>query len=243
MSNSFSNSNTVKKVQLPRTGFTLIELLTSIAIIGILAAILIPVVGTVRHSARSSQSLSNLRQIGTAAVLYTTDNNGNFPLLDGQERRWPAELEDYMGTDRGKSSFSDRRNPVYIDLTVPADKRNQISDYGASIMVFITRAIANRDNRGPFNISLLVDPSKIAIVGTSYIPNTGQAQWQLRTGGVADGFITGRTPGQGAPDPRLGSGNVGLVFADGHVEAIPRDLVYSDDNRERRALFDPSYYY
>ena len=46
---------------LSRSGFTLIELLTVIAIIAILAAILIPVVGSVRASARSSVCQSNLR--------------------------------------------------------------------------------------------------------------------------------------------------------------------------------------
>jgi len=41
--------------------FTLIELLTGIAIIGILAAILIPTVTRVRSSVRTAQTLSNLR--------------------------------------------------------------------------------------------------------------------------------------------------------------------------------------
>jgi len=59
--------------------FTLIELLTVIAIIGILAAILIPTVARVRGSARTAQSLSNLRQISLGAQLYMDDNKGWMP--------------------------------------------------------------------------------------------------------------------------------------------------------------------
>lgn len=59
--------------------FTLIELLTVIAITGVLAAILIPVIGAVRKSAQSSQCVSNLRQIGVAISLYANDNRGTLP--------------------------------------------------------------------------------------------------------------------------------------------------------------------
>lgn len=62
-----------------RGAFTLIELLTVIAIIGILAAIIIPTVGKVRSVAKSAQCSSNLREMGRMCQMFANDNRGRMP--------------------------------------------------------------------------------------------------------------------------------------------------------------------
>jgi prepilin-type N-terminal cleavage/methylation domain-containing protein len=100
-------------------GFTLIELLTVIAIIGILAAILIPVVGRVRESARSASCVSNVRQMLTALHMYAADNNDRFPAAQNEKlhqdnilpqslNTWHGYIANYVGVE---PSVQNGQNP------------------------------------------------------------------------------------------------------------------------------------
>ncbi|HEU4753118.1 MAG TPA: DUF1559 domain-containing protein [Armatimonadota bacterium] len=66
-----------------RRGFTLIELLVVIAIIAILAAILFPVFAQAREAARKATCQSNLKQVGSALMMYIQDYDEMFPQPGG----------------------------------------------------------------------------------------------------------------------------------------------------------------
>jgi prepilin-type N-terminal cleavage/methylation domain-containing protein/prepilin-type processing-associated H-X9-DG protein len=111
-----------------RSGFTLIELLVTISIIAILAALSFGAVNQVRLRADRTAALSNLRQIGTAIVLYAADNNqvlpgplfpGQIPVYDASRAgRLPVMLAQYLG-------INPLPTPFLVNLFIPpAYRRN-----------------------------------------------------------------------------------------------------------------------
>jgi len=98
----------------PLHGFTLIELLVVISIIALLIGILLPALGAARDTARTTQCLSTVRQIGIATQTYATEHRDQLPPSwtgnsgtnygngwVGTAERFHNALENYIQADPG----------------------------------------------------------------------------------------------------------------------------------------------
>jgi prepilin-type N-terminal cleavage/methylation domain-containing protein len=123
---------TMKNISTNRSGFTLIELLVVIAIIAILAAILFPVFAQAREKARATTCLSNEKQIGLAALMYTQDNDETYPWAWGLGGNWVSLIDPYIKS-AGESMWGiSVKNTVWM---CPDDSTGDTISYTSNAML------------------------------------------------------------------------------------------------------------
>jgi prepilin-type N-terminal cleavage/methylation domain-containing protein/prepilin-type processing-associated H-X9-DG protein len=157
------------------SGFTLIELLVVISIISILAAIMFPMIFTVREAARRRVCMSNLRQIGMAISMYAADHGDRTPpqpvgpgigqtaehspcTLDGTERMKALYGIDYFVADVLMPYAGSRE--IFM---CPSEVRESLEPMGADCpnwtYVYCTRDVDV--TRGPRTAADYGDPSRV----------------------------------------------------------------------------------
>ena len=88
-----------------RNYFTIIELLVVVSIIAILAGMILPALNKAREAVFKASCLNNMKQIGTALVMYAQDNGGYLP-KSRNNKVFIGYIEIYLNT-KADHSHSD----------------------------------------------------------------------------------------------------------------------------------------
>jgi prepilin-type N-terminal cleavage/methylation domain-containing protein/prepilin-type processing-associated H-X9-DG protein len=133
-----------------RAAFTLVELLAVIAIVGILAAIVIPTVAAARSHAAKAVEISAARQLMVGYHLAATENRGWLMPAKAQSAngavvgesgealsaminiRWPHRMRPYLGDRFKKTLYVNKQEPLY-DLIASNGQGDLAKNYALSL--------------------------------------------------------------------------------------------------------------
>lgn len=222
--------------------FTLIELLTVIAIIGILAAIVIPTVGSVRQTAQASVCLSNVRQIALAATIYSNENRGRLPDAGtSTDPLWARTLSTYINVPASQKASIFVCPGTSIPVEESTNPYGPNNPNGEIVLTYGMHAGLMPRNQTAQRASEVKRPSEVILVAdmcqnpsnSGWSPNSieNPAAFVNKQAGSRfplDSFISTATDDDTGNNPWMryrhkGRVNVGMV--DGHAVSLAKGQV------------------
>lgn len=251
------------KARAARLGFTLIEILVVVAIVGILAALLLPAIGQVRESGNQVKCVSNLKTLSAALLIAAGENNGILPMAIDQsqlvdQRNWMNKVSNSVG--RWSAYVANGGQPNSSIYNCPTTKRKGTGAWPATDPCYgVNTSIMGEVyvGTGPVpvptsskSLAALSRLSALALIGDAGGQN-GIMDGDFRMiaeAFVRNGFPAGTStlpfqfPAPRHPAPRnsnYAAGALNLAFCDGHVETIKATDTRLSTKEQREKLFVP----
>ncbi len=210
----------------PSPAFTVVELLVAIAIIGALAAMILPVIAKGRQRAKETLCASNLRQLHLATTMYLTENDWMmFPFAQSvpEGRLWYFGLEEgyTVGTPEGTRPLDKTRSRLYpyicsvggIELCPSLDYRSGFfklkfrgASYGYGINFYLLNKAFPRQNDS--EVVLFADCAQV----NTFQPPASPSNPMLEEFYYVNAY-------EKTAHFRHGK-RANVVFCDGHVKAV-----------------------
>ena len=251
---------TLKRVQVRHrlagirpNSFTLVELLVVVSIVGLLAALAIPVTQKAIDAGKTGKATGNLRQIGILINSYVSENNNCLPILIDQNnmgqspysatspfRFWQNFVRSQAGLSvRQVANFNtDPWLPEIFYDPARKKKSHPWGDFGGndSIMLGLGQpAPKNCDSVFPGNtrgtpLAALGKLSQKVIVASAMDQpgSSWGSSWYFQGNEYASQGEASSLP---KPEARHG-GRALCLFADGHIEALDTKKMSSADRKK-----------
>lgn len=210
--------------------FTLIEVLVVIAIIGILAALLLPALGRAKGHAQGVACANHIKQLALALGLYADDNQdrlvNNHGVLETLERRenWVNNVQDWLSSE-GNTNLalltSGKLAPYLGQSTevfrCPSDK--SLAENGPRIRSMSLNSMVG----DPGELTNRFNPQLVQFFRVADIPDPAHIYFFLdeHPDTINDGFFMNRWAEYrwGNLPASYHNGAANLSFGDGHVES------------------------